>query len=114
MRSPNSLTLKPRLGITLIAASHDSLNPQLSVCFFGPTPRIQLRFSKHLADASVDPLQKISPEIHFNYLVIDTSVRELDLLQVSDRPGKVLKTLFGNFAMSQTLPFFKMYPGKCL
>lgn len=31
MRSPVSLTLKPRVGITLIAASHDSLNPQLSL-----------------------------------------------------------------------------------
>lgn len=30
MWSPVSLTLKPRVGITLIAASRDSLNPQLS------------------------------------------------------------------------------------
>lgn len=34
MRSPISLTLKPRVGITLIAASHDSLKPQLSVWVF--------------------------------------------------------------------------------
>lgn len=99
MRSPNSLTLKPRLGITLIVASHDSLNPQLSLLLYR-------------ADAA-NPVFKtsrrknIAPEIHFNYLFIDTSGRELDLFQVSDRPGKALKTLFGNFAMSQNLPFLK-------
>lgn len=33
------------------------------------------------------------PEIYFNYLFIDTSVRELDLLQLSRRLGKLLKVL---------------------
>lgn len=62
MWSPNSLTLKPRLGITLIAASCDSLNPQLSphFSFFAFLGKYQvntvkpIETCKHPADVSID------------------------------------------------------------
>lgn len=70
-----------------------------------------IQISKHFADASVDPLKRGVLILQKSILItffIDTSVRELDLLQVPYRPGKVLKTLFGNFQINRTLPFLKL------
>lgn len=61
MQSPISLTLKPRVGITLIAASHDSLNTLLSLSVFPSLTTISetARVQKCRASASIGPLTQI-------------------------------------------------------
>lgn len=90
MWSPSSLTLKPTVRITLIAASRDSLNPQLSLwgVFFLPPFLTTIRqtanaieITKHSATTSIGPLKRKcgsdSSKIHFNYLFMYTSVTEI-------------------------------------
>lgn len=92
MQSPISLTLKPRVGITLIASSHDSLNTLLSLSgFFSSLTTISqnAKYStKCSPSTSIGPLKQIcgsdSPEIHFNIHFMYVSVTEMDRLQVSD------------------------------
>ncbi len=88
MWSPISLTLEPRVGITLIAASHDSLNPQLSLWVFFFFDNYQADYKRYwdykiLSSTSIGPLKRIcssdSSEIHFNYLFMYISVTELDV-----------------------------------
>ncbi len=86
--SPISLTLTPRVGITLIAASRDSLNPQLSLWGFSSLTTIRQTVSQNTLLPHQLAHEKWtvsdSSEIHFNYLFMCISVTELDGLQVSD------------------------------
>ena len=102
-RSAISLTLKPRVEITLIAASRDSLNPpQLSLWVFpslttiGQTAGV-LKITEFSASTSVGPQKRICisdcSEIHFNDLFVYVSIAELDHAQVSDMQCSASKAL---------------------
>lgn len=81
MWSPISLTLKPRIGITLIAASRDFLNPQLSLWSFSSLTTIRV-IKITIYSTSIGPLKWIcssdSSEIHLNYHFMYISVTGLD------------------------------------
>lgn len=93
MWSPISLTLKPRVGITLIAASRDSLNPSvvsLGGFFFfwqlsGRLLRLQKNSARHISWSTKN--WKAAPILWKSVLItfLWTHLSEkLDLLQVSE------------------------------
>lgn len=96
MWSPISLTLKPRVGITLIAASRDSLNPSVVSLggfffFFWQLSGRLLRLQKHSARHIGWPTKnwKAAPILWKSILItfLWTHLSEkLDLLQVSEAP----------------------------
>lgn len=101
MWSPISLTLKPRVGITLIAASRDSLNPSvvsLGGFFFWQLSGRLLRLQKHSARHISWPTKnwKAVPILWKSILItfLWTHLSEkLDLLQVSEAPVDSLENV---------------------